>query len=796
MATNAKDAYYMPEFVGVDGEGGAVTCLECACLVFAAVGSTDYCITCDHVHVTEARMCEVAECGCGKLITADDICEDCEHSHITSVRYCESDGCDCKTPRWASEVCECGHNRSSNPQTWPSGHRHEYLLLRAGDDYLYTGKPLSTWECLAWLADLPKGIVVSGEGERANYSREFVSYFFDYDSTMMLRDIPAAKAWRILFGRQRYCLECTRNCYRYVDGDTEGTCVCGHASGRHNRTRTGNHGQTLPVDLYAPDGSHYEVDYLPGKEFKVKRAETSRWTVISDMGTFYQCAFLKSLKDWDIGTKAQRRLVALGKRSRGSFTDMTETEIEYNRIECVLLSTLADEFRDACRGASEALAATGETVNLVPKQWQGPGRMAVKMLQTAGNTKSQDLNLPLDMLPTANAAYYGGRFEAPSIGQIDGPVYEYDRNSAYPYAMLTLPCLLPDHGEWRQHSKRPAAAPKSVWVGPVHFVGREGDHVYGLPVRDAKMGTVYFPREANGIYWSTEIEAAERLGTTVTVTGPVWEYRQFCDCQPFKWIPEVYKLRFSLGKKLVMVIKLGLNSLYGKQAQSIGEPPYANPVYAGLITAHMRAGLLDCAAQIENQTDILMFATDAVFTTKPMTLPGHDRKPGEVKKLGDWDAGDSPFDAMFTIQPGMYLLAGELPKTRGIPRARFTEYRQDFYDAWSVVETEADMPNIELPTNTFRGARFALHLNRWETAGQWFEATSQYGFNWLSKRAPGGILEHGAQGGMRVITDARQGGPDVMSEPYGKAIGHWSEHEGRMMYEAQPWGMGAEEAVI
>lgn len=55
---------------------------------------------------------------------------------------------------------------------FPSG--HEYMLLRAGEFALETGKPLTSIECLGFLADLPK-------------DRIYVAYFFDYDVTMIDR---------------------------------------------------------------------------------------------------------------------------------------------------------------------------------------------------------------------------------------------------------------------------------------------------------------------------------------------------------------------------------------------------------------------------------------------------------------------------------------------------------------------------------------------------------------------------------------------------------------------------------
>jgi hypothetical protein len=825
MATHAKSEYYKPAFVGCDGEGGAHKCME----LVTSRSEVTYTDGTSDIEVTEVT------CGCPQFtaVGADYDCLTCKHEHADGARKCGK--CPCKAPAWAGNLCRCGHARSSDPKRWPSGHSHEYMLLRVGDEYLYTGKPLTTWDCLEFL---------SGQQPNNAYpERIYVAYFFDYDATMMLRDIPEAKARRILYGRERYCLlaECWSKCRRYIAVDRKtdalGGCECGHSFDQHNRPRIGEHGNVFPVDIVSPFGQVYQVDYLPGKEFKVckgryQKGVKGKWVTISDLGTFFQQRFTTTLDEWDIGTDAQRELVAEGKKSRGTFTDMTDVEIEYNRIECVLLESLADEFRDACEQVSAILAGKGMPISVVPGQWQGPGRMAVAMLKSAGMPKSEDLNLPTEMLPTANAGYFGGRFEAPTIGYIP-EVWEYDRNSAYPFAMTRLPCLIMGHGKWTKRNTRPAPADKSWWVGPVHFTGEAGRHIYGLPVRQPDgphAGTVFFPREASGIYWSVEVEAAERIGTHIEIAGPVWHYQQSCNCQPFKWIEDIYPLRFTLKGGLKKVLKLGLNSLYGKQAQSIGEPPYANPVYAGLITADMRASLLDAMRLAKSDRSIAMFATDALFTTERLDLPGAHRAPANgVKALGEWDnartcpdcAGakserqscqgcqgsgevyDSPYPSLFTIQPGLYLLSGELPKTRGIPRTRFTEYLDDFREAWqAVTDPGHSMPQIVIPLNVFRGAAYALHLRKWESAGQWFDDKAVYSFDWRTKRSD--VCEMSSPWenlltetvGLAAYPEPKPGGPEIESMPYRKAIGHWSDYEGRLMYESQPWGDGILESYV
>ena len=107
-------------------------------------------------------------------------------------------------------------------------------------------------------------------------------------------------------------------------------------------------------------------------------------------------------------------------------------------------------------------------------------------------------------------------------------------------------------------------------------------------------------------------------------------------------------------------IKLCLNSLYGKAAQSIGgsehEPPTtACPWYAGAITAGTRGAVLEAALHAPN--DVVQFMTDGIHFTRPvpeLTLG---------KNLGDWERSEAR--SLLCIHSGVYS-SEETTKTRGM----------------------------------------------------------------------------------------------------------------------------------
>src|SRR5215472_7580485 len=172
------------------------------------------------------------------------------------------------------------------------GTRHQYLSLRAGAELLETGHPLEFRECMSFLCEMPR------------YSIP-VAFFFDYDVTMMLRTAPRDRAYRLL----------------------------------HPELRRGRDGNVLPVDI-----DEFQVDYLPHKEFRVRRRGTSRWTVISDVGQFFQSSFLTALEKWDVGTPEEREFIRKGKSMRADFAELTDETRAYNALECLLLEQLMTDF--------------------------------------------------------------------------------------------------------------------------------------------------------------------------------------------------------------------------------------------------------------------------------------------------------------------------------------------------------------------------------------------------------------------------------------------------------------------
>lgn len=603
---------------------------------------------------------------------------------------------------------------------------HEYLLLRAGEHVLETGEPLTTLQCLEFLADLPKRVV-------------YVSFFFDYDVTMMLRGMPAERLERLLNVNLRRKNPCS--------------------------------------PAYPIDWGPFQIDYVARKEFRVRRRRKKEpWTIINDVGTFFQEAFAKLLDNGDVDGALAKWFadepelqeviynIAVGKGQRAEFGPMTDYERQYNKHECELLARMMEKYRDMC-----------DRLDLRPAKWQGPGQLVTAFFKREKFPRHSELEI-YDTIPDfiafANNGFYGGRFEACTFGWIPGTVYQWDINSAYASVYHKLPCLR--HSRWESVKRLPAPNTGGTFIADVSFRHPRGWSVNTLPIRTDK-GTLIFPREGKGIYWHAEIDAARRHGVEVTLEGECWICIPQCDCEPFERVYELYEERQRLGSSTQgRPLKLMLATLYGKFAQTVGCAPFASPIWAGLITSYTRAMLVDAAHATGNGgSDVIMLATDGLLTldNRP-TLP-------TSKKIGDWSVKEH--ESMLTVQSGVYMLPGEF-KTRGVPKTKIHEYYIDLLAVWYKWLDDPDLaqgPTVCVPLRQFIGLRLAMARNKPEIAGLWVDVAKQITYDWESKRTAWKV--HGTY----LLTRPIQGSPALRSVQYDRMIGGERAAE-RLLHSDQP----------
>ena len=584
---------------------------------------------------------------------------------------------------------------------------HAYVLFRMGPRELYKGGArLTTGDCLAFILDHPPDEIL-------------VSFAFEYDITKIFaHDTPTPTIAKMLAAYQQP-----------IEAEPGGK-------------RKGPFWTWIDT----PQG-RFGVNWLPRNHLKVCRPDPVKKgralpgsvRTIFDTWGFFACSFLTAINYWGVGKKHWATIKTM-KAERSAFDVITPEIRAYNGIECELLAEMMTAFRDACQNAG-----------IIPETWNGSGKLAAAMFKDAGVLTAKELaqRVPPAVLDMAHAAYYGGRFEITRVGRIALAVTEHDINSAYPAAMLDMPCL--KHGRWRRApaAEIEALPDDALFVAPVRFSHPREQFLCGFAFRSPKDGRLKWPRNGNGVYWSPEIRSAIRLGASVQYrAGYVYEKR--CDCKPLAFMAGKYRERKALGKLKGEPIKRGMNSGYGKFAQRIGEPPFANPVWAGIITAMTRAKLND-AIRLAGPRNVIMIATDAIYTIGgPLALDHGDG-------LGQW--GIEHYPELFIVQPGLYWPPPSKDwrvKSRGLS-AKFFEPRVGAFEAaWrdyaeggetqSVGRSEGrpsfdelcpwggPSPAVTVEFPIFVGLRIAHHWGKPEKAGQWIEQSRKISFDWRAKR--------------------------------------------------------------
>lgn len=391
---------------------------------------------------------------------------------------------------------------------------------------------------------------------------------------------------------------------------------------------------------------HYRLNLIATK-LTVQSGVRRR--AIHDIFKFFGTAFVPTLEKWDVGTVQIRTEMQAMKDERSRFDRQNIEKIcAYSRGETRSMAELA-----------EKLVEAHNDVGLPLTMFFGAGSTAATMLKEM-RIDEEIVPLPKEVMSAARYAFFGGRFELSRLGEIQGPIYDFDINSAYPYQIWNLPCLKCGRWTWSKDEDRAKIASMALirygfasWSQALPSWGP-------FPYRDSD-GSIPFPITSSGGWvYRDEFFAGKRLFPHVRFVG-AWVYETRCQHRPFARIPKWYLARCELGSDgRGYVIKLGLNSIYGKLAQTVGSRRYHQLVWAGLVTSGTRAQLLDMLGLHEKWSDVLMMATDGVWSLRKVSPPPPcDTGTFKVKKaLGTWGVEERP-EGVFMARPGIYWLLGD-----------------------------------------------------------------------------------------------------------------------------------------
>ncbi|MGH9072010.1 MAG: hypothetical protein ACRDX8_12810, partial [Acidimicrobiales bacterium] len=365
---------------------------------------------------------------------------------------------------------------------------------------------------------------------------------------------------------------------------------------------------------------------------------------------------------------------------------------------------------------------------IMPITWEGAGGMAAALLRSHQVPRPDHERLAA-VEADARKAYYGGHFEVSRRGALE-QVHAYDINSAYPAIYADLPCL--DHGRWELVNDGDQA-PADGEAMFTYLIYDQPDTPWPVFPFRISAGNIANRRQGRGWHPSCLVDLAANDPTTMLFPIRTWYYTRECNCRHFDWVGELFVERQRLGKALKgYPIKLGLNSLYGKFAQSVGHPTHATPIWATLITGWVRVQV-DRVAQRHPDT-CAMIATDAVYLVGD-TAPELDCGAA----LGQWS--HARYDDMVVCQPGYYWTrdgdATVSSHTRGVSKAADVD--------WATIldrATSLDVP-LKVTMTRYHGWREAWHRGKPDLAGIWDDGTSDLVWGGPKRRWEGQVgLSH------------------------------------------------------
>jgi hypothetical protein len=503
------------------------------------------------------------------------------------------------------------HDGSRREITLHEGPRYDSTSAYHADDTA-PNYGLPTVQCLEFLLSIPRA-----------KSDLVISFAFTYDSTKILQDLPYAAL-------REY------------------------------------------AELGVTNWNGYTISGIPRKYLEIRRGE--RHVKVWDVFAYWQMSFVKALDaSPELFAEEQKRLIGIirsMKAERAHFDVISDDEIrDYCFSECEFLSML---YRDVLRHCEHmGLKTAGNTAH------GGPGALAasfyqkinLKQFMPTGDPRYYLAGLPVDV---AVHSYYGGRFETALLGPA-GDLIEFDIQSAYPSIAVNLPCLR--CGRFRKVSEYEPGKLGFYFVGsrtsgpwaPFPFRSDANSGRYWM--NGASKGSIAFVHGGRRWVTSYEVEVARKhFGADAIPVFSGWVFDTGCTHKPFGEVHRIY-LQRKIGDPscrdclaapkhfcsrhhapspgLSKIIKLIINSVYGKLAQSIGrDRPYQSYIWASWITGGTRAKVLDAALELGE--DCVSIATDGILVRRD--LPERFRVTDW--ELGTWERSPKP-DAWLGM-PGIY----------------------------------------------------------------------------------------------------------------------------------------------
>lgn len=460
----------------------------------------------------------------------------------------------------------------------------------------------------------------------------------------------------------------------------------------------------------------WRIWWRPGKYFGVGHTHD---LTIWDLRSFFRGNFINACLQV-LGNDVPE-IITSGKASRGNFKLSELEKIKaYNAAELELMVTLAQTIR-------HKLDDLGIRLN----RFDGSGAIASAILKAHKVTEHLP---PLDpeIERLAGNAFIGGRIECLQYGHSSRGGYQYDMRSAYPWAMTQLPSF---NGTWTKYKGDAGQRPYSMYL--IEWTKFNNPAIPApLPFR-TKSGSIVYPAQGKALIWSPEVEIIRGLSKTEIKYKilQTWVFEPFnFEIRPFKFLETLfYKRQYLTETKengAANILKLGMNSIWGKTAQRVGWsenniPTYHNLVIAGLTTSYVRAAVYQ-AAQSDLDA-VIAIETDAIITRRRIKSPAVTLGNG----LGEW--AETQFSSLTYCNSGLAFATDmdgrTITRTSGVPTGVLSQ-------AMILEAARNGARTLQVDRPLFLGVSECERLKTWDRFGEWTTHKENVSLRPTGKRLP------------------------------------------------------------
>lgn len=381
----------------------------------------------------------------------------------------------------------------------------------------------------------------------------------------------------------------------------------------------------------------YKLSYLPHKFFKV--VDKSKHSIeFYDIAQFYGMSLNNASKEY-LGD--QKSVDDIAGMMRYTWDDEVKEAVEeYCIHDCDLTRRLAERMH---QGVLDCLIPFSKPYS------------RASLAETAFRTNC-DIPEYLDAPVGANRyfywAYYGGWFELMKRGYYGEDIYEYDINSAYPYAMLDLP----DTRDltWERVRKESQDA-----ILGAYLVSYKPKHSVCISPLQLRTESVSLHPHESGVRYVTddELQMLKDVYKVRVISG----FEAFGENPRYPFREYVYKLYQNKAdyknkdEMMYECVKRVLNGFYGKNIQRTGGKigNCFNPIYAAKITSSCRRQIWEAVK--DHQEEVISIQTDSCALTEEIDLE-------EGAGLGQW--GKDEYKEGLFLLSGVYEMLGKKKKTK------------------------------------------------------------------------------------------------------------------------------------